>query len=552
VKADLLPSGEGQLFCYLVDEHSVVILRTMQRMKHIAVTLALIVGGLIVSHRMVTAQAPFILRGTVTDSSTAEPLVAANVRVLGTSRGTITNTRGEFVLPLVSLPRMVVISYLAVDEDAPRVFKVRLKSSPIELPEVVISGEDPAVEIIRQAIAHKREWMAQLVSYQFKAFTRQVLWRDTTIASITEAYSGGYMKSGDTLRETVKQRRQTQNIPMSENFAAVRRIVNFNEDRIRLFSIRVNDNSSASTFVGPTAEDALDNYDYRLMKTSQADGHEIYHIHMTPKSRLKPLFDGNILIADGTFAVMGVDVKPNESFAIPFIKNIDLRYRQEFALYDTMFWMPTDVRINGGFNVSIVGLSLPRIGIDIVSAIYDYTINPVISDSVLEKPSLTVDSSATKFDSTFWAANQVLPLTANEAAAYRSLDSTQTLEKQFEPKGPLATLGEGGTGSVLDVLDVRFDRVEGFFLGGKKDFEFFSSHVKIDAAAGLGFSDQRFKYRLGATLFPFQRQLIGVGGEWYSKLDNVPDGGFYGPFAISTGTTTAITTLRMAAAFLSR
>ncbi len=491
------------------------------------------------------SQGSFLLHGTVTDAASGEPLAAANIRVLGTSRGTISNARGSYSISLDPGEHTIVFSYLAYQPDTLKISiqesllrDIQLQPSPIQIPEVLVLAEDPAVDIIRKAIANKHTWMEKLKSYRFDAFTRQVLWRDTTIASITEAYTTGFMKSGDTLREVVKQRRQTQNIPSAENFAAVRRIVNFNEDEINLFSYSVNSPGGAGitrnyTFTGPTAPAALDNYDYKLLETLEMHGVEIYNIRMVPKSRLQPLFDGTISIAGGTYAVVGVDVKPNEALTFPFVKNVDLRYRQQFALYDSTYWMPADMRVDGGFSISLVGLSMPGIKINLVSTIYDYSINPTIPDSILNKPRLVVDSSATAYDSTFWSSNQVLPLTSEEQRAYTTLDSTQTLEKQFEPKGPLAMLGEKGTETFLDIVDFRFNRVEGFFFGAHNEFKGISSYLDVNAAAGVGISDQRFEYELGATAFTSKDHRLGAGGEVYSKLDNFPDEGFYGPLIIS-------------------
>jgi hypothetical protein len=488
-----------------------------------------------------SAQGRYALEGVVLDKSTGEPLAGANVRVLGTTRGTITNAQGMYKLLLDSAMQTLVFSYLAYQPETLRVTPtgtgerdIQLVPSPIQLAEVVVLAEDPAVEIIRKAIAHKRSWMNKLHSYSFEAFTRQVLRRDTAIASITEAYTSGFMRGGDTLREIVKKKRQTENIPAAENFASVQKIVNFNEDDISLFSFSINENSSGYTFVGPTSPEALDNYDFRLLTTSTMSGVDIYRIRMTPRTRLKPLFQGEITIADGTYAVMGVDVKPNESFTIPFLRDVDLRYRQQFALYDSLFWMPTDIRINGGFTLSLVGLSLPRVGIDLASTIYEYRINAPIPDSIFSHPRRVVDSTAAVYDSTFWKTNEVLPLTREEQRAYRSLDSTQTLEKQFEPKGPLATLGSSSTESLLDVADVRFNRVEGFFFGAKKTFDKISPYVSLSGGAGYGFSDNVFKYRVGAGLSPFaKKKIIRLDGELYTRLENTPDAGFYGPLAIS-------------------
>lgn len=495
---------------------------------------------LFLTSSLLHAQTRFLLSGLVTDSASGEPLVAVTIRVAGTSYGTITNSNGLYNLSLERGKQTVIVSSIGYHPETLQVNvvsavtrNIKLQESPVIVPEMVISAEDPAIEIIRKAIANKRKWMDRLTSYSFEAFTRQTLRRDTAIASITESYSTGYMRGGDTLREVIKQKRQTQNIPLDDNSAAVRGIVNFNEDRISLFRISINNSSSGYTFVGPTAPDALEYYDYKLLGVSEMNGIEIYTIRMTPKSRIKPLFDGTIIIADETFAVMGVDVVPNETFAIPFIKEISLRYKQQFSLYDSLFWMPSDIRIAGFFGVSFIGISLPKIGIEQTSAIYDYKVNVPIPDSILKKPRLAVDSSAAVFDSLFWQQTDVLPLTQEEQTAYQSLDSTQTLEKQFEPKGPLASIGDDGTGLFLDYIDARFNRVEGFFFGGRYSYDSLPYNITARASAGYGFSDTTFKFNAGATVFTSTKRSLGFGTDVYHRLGNIPDEGYYGPIAIS-------------------
>ncbi|HLX13465.1 MAG TPA: DUF5686 family protein, partial [Bacteroidota bacterium] len=461
------------------------------------------------------------MNGTVSDAHSGEPLPSANIRIMGTNRGTVTNPGGEFTLPIDSGAQRIIVSYisyqpetLTVDLKLSSVLTVKLQPSPIIVPEVLILGEDPALEIIRKAIAHKHSWMEKLKTYSFDAFTRQVLWSDTSIAGITESYSTGYMRTGDTLREIIRQRRQTRNIPESDNLAAVQRIVNFNEDEIRLFSFHVNGRQSAYKFVGPTAPDALDNYDYTLLGTSVTNGIETYRIRMTPKSRIKPLFDGTIVIANETFAIIGVDVKTNETLSIPFVKDVDLHYQQEFALYDSCFWMPADIHIDGGFSIGVVGLSLPRIGINLISSIYDYRINPDLPDSVFKRPHLDIDSSSMKMDSLFWKTHDVLPLTHEQAHAYASLDTGDTIDKQFKPKGALASFGDNNnTGSLLDYLDTRYDRVEGFYVGGKIDLNKLTGYAKLEAGLGRALAGKWTEYYSRVTAFPFNHNHLDFGGE---------------------------------------
>jgi hypothetical protein len=473
------------------------------------------------------SQTYFTISGNVVDSETKQPLPAASVRIAGTARGTITTADGTFRFSLQQGEYTLAFSYVGYQSDSQKIIlskdidlQIKLKPIGVQLPEVVAVAEDPAIEIIRKAIANKRTWMDKLNSYEIQAFTRQLFYRDTSIASITESYSTGYWQKGDTLREVVKQKRQTENIPASNNFAAVWGITNFNDDEI---------SSAGYKFIGPTAPNALDYYDYKLLRTYGNSGYEIYEINVIPKSRLQPLFQGIITIADYTFAVMGVDLQPNEVFNIPFISDLKLNYRQKFSLYDDEFWMPTDIRIVGGAKISFAGFTFPKMTFEQTSVITDYKINTVIPDTIFKKPRLTTDSSAVVFDSIFWKQSEVLPLTETEKAAYDSLDSTKTLTALFRPGGIAMTLfsDSGNVLSYLKYIDARFNRVEGFYFGGKYDLDSLTNTTSIDASAGYGFSDNIFKLNFGGTQYLDSKRNYGLGFEVYRKFNNVPDGNFY-------------------------
>jgi hypothetical protein len=474
------------------------------------------------------AEGVFLFSGTVLDAATSDPLVAAHVRVIGTSRGTITNTAGRFALHLPAGSSTIAVSMLGYRSDTitislpPSIERtIRLQQCDIVLPEVVVTSEDPAYEIIRRAIAAKKQWSGKLGSYEFDAFTRQTLRRDTAIASITESYTKGYWQQGDTLREVIIQRRQTENIREEFNFAAVGGIVNFSEDHIRFVGF---------TFTGPIAPEAFDYYRYKLLRIRTDHGQRLYEILMTPRTRTSPLFNGTIHIADSTYALVGVDIEPNEAFQFPFLKDRQLRYRQQFALYNQTCWLPIDIRLSGAASVSVPGFSIPRIGFDQTSVIYNYVINPQIPDSVFHKPELVVDSSATKIDSTFWAANQVLPLNPEEQTAYKNLDTAQTLDVQFRPRG--ITIGAGADlkwfGSLLHYADVSFNRVEGFHLGANLEIDRILPWLSLKGGFAYGFSDERTKYRIGGALHPPLGWPISIGGEAYRQVDYRPDRGYYG------------------------
>jgi hypothetical protein len=479
------------------------------------------------------SQDHFLISGKVRDATTNEHLAAANIRVLGTSRGTVANADGAFRLSLVEGSHTIIVSSLGYKPDTARVSlnadtrrDFFLQPSDIVMAEVVVSSEDPAYEIMRRVIANKKRWSERLDSYEMDAFTRQVLKRDTAIASITESVTKGYWQKGDTLREIVKQKRQTENVESQFNFASVGRIVNFYDDEIRFVGY---------TFVGPAADDAFDSYNYKLLRTrtipTLSGGAEVFEIQLTPRTRTRPLFEGTISVAGDSYALVGVDVKPNEAFSIPFVKAQSLRYRQQFGLYENAFWLPADIRIDATASIGLAFITIPPIGFSQTSVITNYAINIPLPDSVFKKPRLSVDTLAVAtFDSSFWQRSDVLPLTLEETRAYATLDSTQSLDVQFRPRGFAINIGAGDSTSfsLFDNLDFHFNRVEGFHLGAKNEFDNISTFVSLRAGFAYGVSDKRWKYLFGATVFTSADRTIGFGAEVYRTVAHREDAGYYG------------------------
>lgn len=468
------------------------------------------------------------------DASTDEPLPAANIRVDGTTRGTITNADGFYRFALPAGWYSIVFSFVGYQPDtiqvnltADREQHVRLTPVPILLGEVVVTDEDPAYAIMRKVIESKGRWKEALRSYQFDAFTRQVMNLDTAIAMITESYTTGYWQQGDTLREIVHQQRQTENIQGSQNFAAVGGIANFYDDNIRF---------SGYNFVGPTSDEAFEYYQFRLEETRERNGVPMYTIRIIPRSRLVPLFRGTLNVAGDLYALTSIDVTPNEVYSFPFMDELSVHYAQQFDLYDETFWMPVDIRIKARMKIGIAGFTFPKMGFEQTSVIYDYRINAEFPDTMRLKPRRTKSPQAEVFDTLFWSRTEVLPLTEEEQRAYVVLDSTQTLRRQFEPKGPLSFFG-GTVQSVLRTIDARFNRVEGFFDGLNVSLDSLTSWLDLRGKAGYGFVDKRAKGLLGFDIFADKGRRFGIGAEIYREIGHFDEEGMMGT---SMGTSSAL------------
>jgi len=320
----------------------------------------------------------------------------------------------------------------------------------------------------------------------------------------------------------IRQKRTSENLKGGIRVAVGGFIVNFYDDDINFGGFR---------FVGPTSPEAFDYYDFKLEKTRQRDEIPVYTIGVIPKSRITPLFRGKLDVIGDTFALIAVDVSPNEAYTIPFVSRFDLRYTQQFGFYENRYWMPMDIGLSGIIEVGFAGLTLPRITVDQASVIYDFKINRQLPDSIFKKAHRIEFSNADKFDSLFWAQHDVLPLTQEEQKAYKVLDSTQTLDKQFKPSGPLA-----GLGSLINAFSygrIRYDRAEGLFLGLKGSRDSVVGGATFFGSAGYGFSDKRAKYSFGAGRHLDGGRHYKFELEAYRGFSNIPDEEYYDPLVIA-------------------
>ncbi len=474
------------------------------------------------------SQDTYTLQGNIIDEQTRQPLPSANVWIEGTSRGTVSNRFGEFHLPVQHGEQSIIVSFIGYRSDTTRIIIpeqlehfVSLQPAPIVMPEVVVTDEDPAIEIIRRAIENKPEWRGELTSFIGNAFARDKLIMNNKINNISEAYSDVYWHRDKGMREIVTQRRQSANLPEEFQLARMGEIVNFNDDEIELVDF---------SFIGVTSPEALQYYDYKLIAIRQMDDVEIYDIKVIPKTRLQPLFKGYISIADETYAVVDIDLTPNEAFHIPIIQQLEVHYQQQFRLYDNRFWMPSNFHFTAGFTLSLPGWRIGDFLYEKSTVIYDYEINTEIHDTIFAaEETFVVADEAAIFDSTFWAEHNVLPLTPDEIRAYDRIDSV------------VADGGhrEGGSSIVetifkpLEYFDGRFNRVEGFYLGGKNNFDNITPYTRFHGSLGYGLSDNEWKYAAGGIVYPTRRRIVGLGAEIYRQTATVPKEQHYGSFAIS-------------------
>lgn len=497
------------------------------------------------------------VQGTITDAETGEPLPSAHIIIKNTYQGTISNQDGEFSINVPSVPLTLVARFIgfesqeitvrSADED----IHFNMQPSVAELGEIMVTGEDPAIEIMREVIRRKQIWRADLETYKAEAYTRQQLKNDTAIVMISESVSTAFWDREKGPREVLKSKRQTANMESADNFAGVSYLPNFYDDNIEI---------AGFDLVGVTHPKALSYYTFYLEDMQSIDDKVVYELSVTSKRKLQPLFEGTIFVLGEEYALLEVDLKPNSVVAFPPpIQDFNLTYSQQYSNFGGEFWLPVDVRIEGLVEVGMVGLRFPAIGFKQVARLSDYEVNIPLPDSLYEDSELfTVDSaSIAKKDSIFIQEVDVIPLDTREQEAYETLDSTATLEKAFRPEGFLARFiemedesgGEGGSGGgsgssgsgflskVTRNLSplARFNRVELFYGGIKHERNYLDSKIFSRTFAGYNTGYEEFSYGLVFGWRPLKnsRRLILFSG-YNSDTETRYNSDLYLPLMTST------------------
>lgn len=469
--------------------------------------------------------ARLIVQGVVYDFDSREPVPLATVRVEGTGRSTLANEEGRFRLILAEGEKQLKFSHIAYYSERYQVIaadtladlEIYLHSSAVEIEGISVytRAYDPGQRIIIEAIKRKEDILSRIHDYSYDAYTKVLITDETKedssrVMMIAESQTTAYWEQPDKYKEVITSRRQTANIPAEGNLVTVGEILNFNKNRIDIGRFSV---------VTPTAEDALDHYNYYLLDTIYVDSRPVFKLEIEPINPDDPLFVGFIHIADGTYDVMEVDVGFSRGVEIPMVS--ELRYSQRFAQFENEFWMPIEIRLEG-----IVEIHFPtipdRIGVSQRASLYDYRIETGTPEGTFSEAVIEVDEKADEFDSLVWAERQTIPLTDFEIKGYERIDS---IENAPPSAGKIVGMVLGGALAVAAFGNgefFRYNRVEGTYLGLGLEFEEPVRNLDVRIKPGYAFEPKIWEHQYGLTYHLHRDQRLSLGLDYLNRVVRRP------------------------------
>ena len=480
-------------------------------------------------------EAEQVVRGRVLDAQTGESLPSANIRIEGTYRGAITNADGDFEIALPDLPAELLFRYIGyrsarrtvADRDEQYV-EIRLQPTTYQMPEIVVTDENPAIGIMRCVIDRKQERRAALASYAAEAYTRFTVSNDTGIVAIVETLSDIFWDKERGMRELVKSRRQSSNIDeeLTLDMPAVLLMANLYDDDIPMLD---------HNFPGVTHPNALNVYRFSLQDTRLLDDRLVYDIAVAPKSQLNVAFSGNISVLADECALLEVALEPGDAFLFPPpVTGVDLTLYQQYDAFDDSAWLPVDFRSDFELGISFgLFLSFPPFKARQISRITHYDLQAALPDSLYAKDKrLGIDQEAIAADTLLDRAGVAIPFDEPERVAFAGIDSTLTLDKAFAPSGFATLFGAGANGDENETgigflgrisqpipgihTRLRFNRVEGFAPGlavkTERERLKIEGHGRWSQARSSRELEQPWSYgtRASVRLGPGKRTTLGV------------------------------------------
>jgi Family of unknown function (DUF5686)/CarboxypepD_reg-like domain len=490
-----------------------------------------------------------VVSGTVRDAVTKETLPNVSVFFKDTQIGTQTDANGKYSLVSPNPQNELSFNYVGYRTvfkntvpSATQALDVALVPDSRALDEVVIVGgkktryrnkDNPAVELIRQVIAHKdenriktyntvsfRQYEKMLFSLSnvsdkfknkrmFKNYQFLFQEQDSTLIGgknllpiyIQEQLADNYMSKNPEKNKTIiigeKQvqfdSRYIDNKGMKTYFDRMYQDIDIYKNNISVIS---------NEFLSPIADGAPAFYKFFITDTIKTQKPEIIELSFTPRNTNDMLFEGKIYVTnDSHYAVTGASFGVNKNINLNFVRalKIDLNFeRNDKGKYSlSKSNLLADFGIGKTKGIGFTG--------ERTVTFKNYRYDTVLPDTIFQGKSTVVLADAAKKDNKFWEKNRLDTISSNQLKIYSNIDTLQNLPS-FKRTMKIVTLLFAGYQNLgpYEIGPVNtfysFNNVEGLRLrfGGRTTPEL-SKRYYFENYVAYGIKDEKWKFFLSGT-----------------------------------------------------
>jgi hypothetical protein len=380
--------------------------------------------------------------GTVFTSQ-GDLLPYSSITVKGTSKGASANEKAKFSINLQEGEYTIVCQHLGYTTIEKKVsvsgnteVTFIMQDQKLNLETVVISNdrEDPAYEVIRNAIK-KREYfkkqvdaftcniyskdLIKLKSLPNKVFGKKIEAEDRKdmgvdsagkgIVYLSESISKVSIKNPDKYKLEIMSSRISGSNGFGFTFPSFISLYNSN---VKVFSEKFNPRG----FISPISDGAIGLYKFKMLGTFNENGKLYNTIKVTPRRLYEPLFTGVINIEEDSWAI--------HSFDLFLTKTAQLEIMDTLQLTQQYLTMDNDIRRVKNqlihFDFGVFGI---KSGGNFVTVYSDYNLNPNFPKKFFDNVIIKYDTAVNKKSVAYWDSARAVPLEKEEALDYKKKDS---------------------------------------------------------------------------------------------------------------------------------
>jgi hypothetical protein len=343
------------------------------------------------------------------------------------------------------------------------------------------------------------------------------------INGFIEYSSKEYFYSPFTYSEVIESQKSHSSLPFSVNaLLGARRVQNLCSEELRYYDRPI---------PGPLSSKALNYYKYSIEDTLLLDNQRIYKMYFEPIDRNDPGLTGHLYISGNSNSIVKIEASLNQGANVGNLFE-SINIIQQFIPYADGIFFPVDYRISAKSNY----IGIVKIEYELSSLLSNYKINSNTNENINVKSVQSVLPESGRIDSTYWANQETVPLTQEEAIAYEKIDSSRTL-----PKGYIYSVSRiiapqyqlSNHFSISGPLSIyQFNHVEGHTLSfSGSGNNIFDNTTDARITLSNGFSDKRFKESVSTTYYPDDDRSVKLSLNAYNKLATLfSSSNMYGSF----------------------
>lgn len=389
------------------------------------------------------------IEGTVKDNQ-GNILPFASILVKGTTLGVTANNRGEFSITLAPGSYTLECRYVGYTSQEKQIIAGAMNETvhfilsvqQLTLKEVIIKegGEDPAYEIIRQAIKKRPYYDRQVKAFETKVYIKGLIKlrnlpdkifgkkipeedrKDMGIDSsgkgivyLSESITKVSAKEPDKVKLEVVSSRVSGSNGFGFDFPA---FISFYKNNVNVFTEQLNPRG----FVSPIADGALNFYKYKFLGSFFEDGEEIDVIKVIPKRSYEPLFSGIINITENDWRIYSCNLTLTKTSQLEILDTLQISQIQTPVEKDV--WRIKNQVLHFSFNQ--LGLSAEGNFVNVYS---DYNLHPDFSKRFFDRVVVKYDTAVNKKPHAYWDSIRPIPLEPEEIKDYKTKDSAFAARK---------------------------------------------------------------------------------------------------------------------------